>query len=143
MGQTQSNAERNRALLQSFVDRFPPDVKTFQGGMNINATDAINMQRVTDGYTATVYDRECGMGITAIVWGQQYFKAYVEVVQSPGDGIVCTSSAEDFRIAVCGVVFSHAFTAFGEFIHGKPASDPELGAKNDSGGENEDPPAAP
>lgn len=116
----QTNAERNKALIEAFASQFSAEsVKGFAGSPNVHATDGINDKRVPDGYTMSVFDQSAGIGVTAIVFGKQFFKAYVEIVSSPHDGIECTSSVENFRPLIAGLHAAFMLARFGESLRGE------------------------
>jgi hypothetical protein len=116
-----TNAERNKALIEAFASQFNPEsVKGFAGSPNVHPTDGIADKRVPDAYTMSIFDQCSGIGVTAIVFGRQFFKAYLEIVVSPNDGIECMAGAADtFRPIMAGMHFAFALARFGESLRGE------------------------
>jgi hypothetical protein len=72
------------------------------GGLMVNPTQAIDGTPIKDGYTASCYDNESGVGITVIAWGPQHFKAFTEIV---GNG-------DELRAGFAGNALVQAMCAF-------------------------------
>lgn len=120
----QTNAQRNKALIEAFASQFSAEtVKGFAGSPNVHGTDGINDRRVPDAYTMSIFDQSAGIGVTAVVFGRQFFKAFIEIVVSPSDGVECISSAESFRPIMAGMHAAFMLARFGESLRGQSMSD--------------------
>ena len=119
-----TNAERNKALIEAFASQFSAEsVKGFAGSPNVHPTDGIAERRIPDAFTMSIFDQSAGIGVTAIVFGKQFFKAFIEIVASPGDGVECMSSAESFRPIMAGVEMARSLAFFGASLRGELPGD--------------------
>lgn len=61
----------NRTALETFAAQFSPPLK-------IVGTVKIAGQPVTNGFMCATHDKATGLGITAVCYGDNRFKAYLE-----------------------------------------------------------------
>lgn len=118
-----TNAERNKAMIEAFASQFHAEsVKGFAGSPNVHPTDGVNDKRIPDAFTMSIFDQSSGIGVTAIVFGKQFFKAYVEIVASPHDGVECIWDGGNFRPTVAGMHAAFMLARFGKSLRGEETS---------------------
>lgn len=66
---------QNERIIRAFAAQFRP-------ALNCIRTQRINGQKVHDGWQVARWDKARGIGVTAMVYGSQQLKAYIEAAGS-------------------------------------------------------------